>query len=41
METDVLNGSLEKDVYIAFWIKRSSGTIRGATLTLYRRTGGL
>lgn len=41
METDVLNGSLEKDVYIAFWIKRSSGTIRGATLTLDRRTGGL
>lgn len=33
--------SIDEDIYKGFWINRSLGTIRGATLTLDRQSGGL
>ncbi|EMD67266.1 hypothetical protein COCSADRAFT_188049 [Bipolaris sorokiniana ND90Pr] len=32
---------IDEDIYKGFWINRSLGTVRGATLTLDRQTGGL
>jgi hypothetical protein len=34
-------GSLDDDIFLGFWVNRSFGNIRGATLTLDRGRGGL
>lgn len=41
METTVIPGSLDQDIYLGFWMNRSFDAIRGATLTLDRNRGGL
>lgn len=41
MATDDIPGSLDKDIYLGFWINRSFDIVRGATLTLDRNRGGL
>jgi hypothetical protein len=41
MEVQTLKGSLDEDIHLGFWINRSFGTIRGATLTLDRASGGM
>jgi hypothetical protein len=41
METQALQGSIEDEIYLGFWINRSIGTIKGATLTLDRGSGGV
>jgi hypothetical protein len=41
MATNIFQGSLDEDIYLGFWINRSFGVIRGATLTLDRNRGGL
>ncbi|KAH8585616.1 hypothetical protein B0O99DRAFT_696297 [Bisporella sp. PMI_857] len=35
------NSSIDEDIYTGFWINRSLGAFRGATITLGRQTGGL
>jgi hypothetical protein len=41
MATNAVPGSLDDDIYLGFWINRSFGVVRGATLTLDRNRGGL
>ena len=35
------DGPIDDNVYVGFWLNRSLGNFRGATLTLDRRTGGI
>lgn len=41
MATNDIPGSLDEDIYLGFWINRSSDIVHGATLTLDRNRGGL
>ena len=41
MNSSVTQSVTNNDVYLGFWINYSYGSIRGATLTLTRRDGGL
>ena len=41
MATNAVLGSLDDDIYLGFWINRSFGYVRGATITLNRQGGGL
>jgi hypothetical protein len=41
MTTLLPTWSIDEDIYSGFWINRSRGAFRGATLTLSREAGGL
>jgi hypothetical protein len=42
MSTTLLpSGALDDDIYTGFWVNRTIGLLRGVTLTLDRRSGGL
>jgi hypothetical protein len=41
MSVNLPSGSIDDSIYTGFWINRSFGVLRGATLTLDRWSGGL